>query len=213
MADLLPKGGEFLLADALGSASFSPEDFSSEQRQIAETAEEFVKKEVMPDLDRIEGQDFALVVEKMRRCAELGLFLVDIPEAFGGLELDKATSMLLAEKIAPAGSFSITYGGQTGIGSLPLVYYGTTAQKERYLEKITSAEWIGAYCLTEPDCGSDPLSARTTATLSADGRHYVLNGVKQFITNAAFADLFTVFAKIDGKLFSAFLVEKGAAGL
>jgi alkylation response protein AidB-like acyl-CoA dehydrogenase len=212
MSDQLPKGGEFLLTDALASASFAPEDFSSEQRQIAETTEDFVRKEILPEMDRMEGQDFALVVEKMRRCADLGLFLVDIPEEFGGLELDKATSMLLAEKMGPAGSFSITYGGQTGIGSLPVVYYGTTEQKERYLGKLTSGEWIGAYCLTEPDCGSDPLSARTTAVLSDDGRHYVLNGIKQFITNAAFADLFTVFAKIDGKLFSAFLVEKGYAG-
>ena len=212
MAFQLPKGGEFLLTDALASASFSPEDFSSEQRQIAETTEDFVRKEILPEMDRMEGQDFALVVEKMRRCADLGLFLVDIPEEFGGLELDKATSMLLAEKMGPAGSFSITYGGQTGIGSLPLVYYGTNEQKERYLGKLTSGEWIGAYCLTEPECGSDPLSARTTAILSEDGRHYVLNGIKQFITNAAFADLFTVFAKIDGKLFSAFLVEKGYAG-
>ncbi len=120
--------------------------------------------------------------------------------------------MLLAEKMAPAGSFSITYAGQTGIGSLPLVYYGTAGQKEKYLEKLTTGEWIGAYCLTEPDCGSDPLSARATASLSEDGRYYVLNGVKQFITNAAFADLFTVFAKIDGELFSAFLVEKAFEG-
>jgi alkylation response protein AidB-like acyl-CoA dehydrogenase len=212
MEDTLPKGGEFLLTETVGKI-FSPESFSSEQRQIAGTTEEFVKKEVLPDMARMEGQDFPLVVEKMRRCAALGLFLVDIPEEFGGLELDKATSMLVAEKMGPAGSFSITYGGQTGIGSLPLVYYGTAVQKERYLGKLTSGEWIGAYCLTEPDCGSDPLSARTTAVLSENGRHYVLNGVKQFITNAAFADLFTVFAKIDGKLFSAFLVEKDYAGL
>ncbi len=212
MEGRLARGGEYLLTEAVGKKVFSPEDFSSEQRQIAATTEEFVKKEVLPEMDRLEGQDFALVLEKMRRCAELGLFLVDIPEEFGGLELDKATSMLLAEKMGPAGSFSITYGGQTGIGSLPLVYYGTRQQKERYLGKLTAGEWIGAYCLTEPDCGSDPLSARTTAVLSADGRHYVLNGVKQFITNAAFADLFTVFAKIDGRLFSAFLVEKGTAG-
>jgi alkylation response protein AidB-like acyl-CoA dehydrogenase len=213
MKEKLAMGGEFLLTDAVNYQIFSPEDFSSEQRQIAETTEEFMRKEVLPDLDRIESQDFDLVVEKMRACADLGLFLVDIPEAFGGLELDKATSMLLAEKMAPAGSFSITYCGQTGIGSLPLVYYGTTAQKQKYLEKLTSGEWIGAYCLTEPDCGSDPLSARATAVLTEDGRHYVLNGVKQFITNAAFADLFTVFAKIDGKLFSSFLVERSFEGV
>ena len=212
MADTLAKGGEFLFTGARGKRIFSPEDFSVEQRHFAETTEDFVKKEVLPDLARIEARDFRLVVEKLRECAKLGLFLVDVPEEYGGLELDKVTSMLLAEKMAPTGSFSITYGGQTGIGLLPLVYYGNGEQKERYLEKLTSGEWIGAYALTEPDCGSDPLSARTTATLSEDGRHYLLNGVKQFITNAGFAELFTVFAKIDGKQFSAFLVERGCPG-
>jgi alkylation response protein AidB-like acyl-CoA dehydrogenase len=209
----LAKGGEFLLREALGTRVFTPEDFSAEQRQIAETTEAFVNKEILPDLERLEEPDFALLLQKLRRCAELGLFLVDIPEEYGGLELDKATSMLVAEKIGPTGSFAISSSGQTGIGSLPLVYYGTAEQKERYLGKLTSGEWIGAYCLTEPDCGSDPLSARTTATLSADGSCYLLNGVKQFITNAAFAELFTVFAKIDGRHFSAFLVERGMAGL
>ena len=207
------RGGDFLLRSAVGTDLFTPEDFSPEQRQIAETTEAFVRNEIVPDLERMEAQDFDLVVEKLRRCAELGLFLVDIPEEYGGLELDKATSMLVAEKIGPTGSFAITSSGQTGIGSLPLVYYGTAAQKQKYLDRLTTGEWIGAYCLTEPDCGSDPLSARTTATLSADGSCYLLNGVKQFITNAAFADLFTVFAKIDGRQFSAFLVERGFAGL
>ena len=209
----LAKGGEFLLREALGTKVFTPEDFSAEQRQIAETTEAFVGKEILPDLERMEQPDFELLLQKLRRCAELGLFLVDIPEEYGGLELDKATSMLVAEKIGPTGSFAISSSGQTGIGSLPLVYYGTAEQKERYLGKLTSGEWIGAYCLTEPDCGSDPLSARTTATLSADGSCYLLNGVKQFITNAAFAELFTVFAKIDGRHFSAFLVERGMPGL
>lgn len=210
---VLAKGGEYLLNEAVGTRLFTPEDFSPEQRQIAETTEAFVKNEILPDLERMEEQDFVLVVEKMRRCAELGLFLVDIPEEYGGLELDKVTSMLVAEKIGPTGSFAITSSGQTGISTLPLVYYGTAAQKHKYLEKLTSGAWVGAYCLTEPDCGSDPLSARTTAVLAADGSSYLLNGVKQFITNAAFADLFTVFAKIDGKHFSAFLVERGTTGL
>jgi alkylation response protein AidB-like acyl-CoA dehydrogenase len=207
------KGCEFLLDEVIKKSLFTPEDFTSEQQQIAATTEAFVNNEIFPDLELMEQQDFALVVEKLRDCAELGLFLVDIPEEFGGLELDKATSMLIAEKLGPTGSFAITCTGQTGIGSLPLVYYGTPQQKEKYLAKLITGEWIGAYCLTEPDCGSDPLSARTTATLSADGSCYQLNGVKQFITNAAFADLFTVFAKIDGKHFSAFLVERGMAGL
>lgn len=208
----LERGGAFLLTDANAKNAFVPEDFSDEQRQFAETTDEFIKKEVLPDLDRMEQQDFSLVLAKLRRCADLGLFLIDVPEDYGGMELDKVTSMLLAEKIAPAGSFSITYGGQTGIGLLPLVYYGTDEQKRRYLEKLTSGQWVGAYALTEPNSGSDALSARTTATLTKDGRHYVLNGVKQFITNAGFASLFTIFAKIDGQHFSAFLVEKGYAG-
>ncbi len=212
MEGSMTKGGDFLLTDAAGKCTFSPEDFSDEQRQFAETTEEFVKKELLPDLDQMEQQNFELVLAKLRRCADLGLFLVDVPEDFGGMELDKVTSMLLAEKIAPAGSFSITYGGQTGIGLLPLVYYGTTDQKNRYLAKLTSGTSVAAYALTEPNSGSDALSARTTAVLTKDGRHYVLNGVKQFITNAGFADLFTVFAKIDGRHFSAFLVEKGYAG-
>jgi alkylation response protein AidB-like acyl-CoA dehydrogenase len=209
----MARGGEFLLSEQLGKSVFTPEDFTSEQRQIAETTETFVNNEIFPDLEQMEEGAFALVIEKLRRCAELGLFLVDIPEEFGGLELDKVTSMLVAEKIGPTGSFAITSSGQTGIGSLPLVYYGTTEQKQKYLEKLTSAEWIGAYCLTEPDCGSDPLSARTTATLSDDKSCYLLNGVKQFITNASFADLFTVFAKIDDQHFSAFLVERTMAGV
>ena len=212
MEGSMTKGGDLLLTDAAGKCTFSPEDFSDEQRQFAETTEEFVKKELLPDLDQMEQQNFELVLAKLRRCADLGLFLVDVPEDFGGMELDKVTSMLLAEKIAPAGSFSITYGGQTGIGLLPLVYYGTTDQKNRYLAKLTSGTSVAAYALTEPNSGSDALSARTTAVLTKDGRHYVLNGVKQFITNAGFADLFTVFAKIDGRHFSAFLVEKGYAG-
>lgn len=209
----IPGGGGFLLCDAIGQELFTVEDFSDEQRQIAATTEEFVRHEILPDLDRMEAQDFPLVITKLRRCAELGLFLVDIPEIYGGLDLDKATSMLIAEKLGPAGSFAITCTGQTGIGSLPLVYYGSPEQKARYLDRLTSGAWIAAYCLTEPDCGSDPLGARTTATPTADGTGYILTGVKQFITNAAFADLFTVFAKIDGRHFSAFLVERDMPGL
>jgi alkylation response protein AidB-like acyl-CoA dehydrogenase len=209
----IDKGGEFLLTGAAGRRIFTPRDFPPDRRQIAWTAGEFVRKEILPDLDRMERRDFPLVVEKMRRCAGLGLFLADIPEEYGGLDLDKATGMLIAEKMGPSGSFSITYSGHTGIGTLPLVYYGTEEQKKRYLGLLASGEWIGAYGLTEPDCGSDPLGARATARLSEDGRHYLLNGVKQFITNAAFADLFTVFAKIDGKRFSAFLVERRFPGV
>lgn len=212
MNSTLLSGGEFLLADTAGMDIFSPEEFTTEQKQIAETTDEFMKKEVFPNIDRIEDKDFDFIVEKLRQCADFGLFLAEIPEEYGGLELEKTTNMLMIEKVAPAASFCMAFGGHTGIGILPMVYYGTPDQKERYLGKLSSGEWFGAYALTEPSSGSDPLSARTTATLTQDGRHYILNGVKQFITNSRFADLFTVFAKIDGTHFSAFLVEKGYTG-
>lgn len=211
MNNTLPKGLEFLLRTPSG-APFVPEDFTTEQKQIAETTEEFMKNEIIPNVERIESKDFDFIVEKMRECADLGLFLAEVPEEYGGLELEKTTNMLMIEKVAPVGSFVMAFGGHTGIGMLPLVYYGTPDQKERYLGKLASGEWFGAYALTEPDCGSDPLSSRTTAVLSPDGSHYILNGAKQFITNSSFADLFTVFAKIDGKHFSAFLVEKSFEG-
>jgi len=209
----LARGGEFLLTGRnAGTRIFSPEDFNTEQRQIAETTEEFMKSEILPNVERIENKDFDFIMEKLRQCADLGLFLAEVPEEYGGLELEKTTNMLMIEKVAPVASFVMAFGGHTGIGMLPLVYYGTPEQKERYLGKLATGEWIGAYALTEPDCGSDPLSSRSTAVLSADGSHYILNGTKQFITNSAFADLFTVFARIDGKHFSAFLVEKGYEG-
>ena len=208
----LLNGGEFLLVDTADMEIFSPEEFTAEQKQIAETTEEFMKKEVFPNIERIEDKDFDFTVEKMRQCADLGLFLAEVPEEYGGLELEKTTNMLMIEKVAPATSFCMAFSGHTGIGILPMVYYGTPDQKERYLGKLSSGEWIGAYALTEPDCGSDPLSSRSTAVLSDDSTHYILNGAKQFITNSAFADLFTVFAKIDGKHFSAFLIERGFEG-
>ena len=213
MEKRLALGGEFLLTERdAGRKIFTPEQFTTEQKQIAETTEEFMKNEIWPNIDRIEEKDFGFILEKMRQCADLGLFLTEVPEEYGGLELEKTTNMLMIEKVAPVASFVMAFGGHTGIGILPLVYYGSADQKERYLGKLASGEWIGAYALTEPDCGSDPLSSRTTAVLSADGTHYVLNGTKQFITNSSFAHLFTVFAKIDGKKFSAFLVEKDFEG-
>jgi len=213
MEKRLALGGEFLLTERdAGRKIFTPEQFTTEQKQIAETTEEFMKNEIWPNIDRIEDKDFGFIVEKMKQCADLGLFLTEVPEEYGGLELEKTTNMLMIEKVAPVASFVMAFGGHTGIGILPLVYYGSADQKERYLEKLSSGEWIGAYALTEPDCGSDPLSSRTTAVLSEDGTHYVLNGTKQFITNSSFAHLFTVFARIDGKQFSAFLVEKDFEG-
>jgi alkylation response protein AidB-like acyl-CoA dehydrogenase len=213
MAERIFKGGEFLVTEVTSDEIFTPEDFTDEQRQIAETTEQFVTNDILPHATAIEEQDFSKVVEGMRKCGELGLLMMDAPEEYGGLNLDKATSMLVGEKIGPAGSFSVAFAAHTGIGTLPLIYYGTEAQKEKYLGKIISGEWISAYCLTEPESGSDALGAKATATLSEDGSYYLLNGTKQFITNAAFADLFTVFAKVDKKHFSAFLVERGFEGV
>jgi butyryl-CoA dehydrogenase len=213
MAKRLFRGAEYLVSCATKDDVFTPEDLSEEQRQIGAVTEQFVAQQVMPRHERIEKHDFAAVVELFRECGKLGLLMIDAPEEYGGLDLDKATSMLAAEKMAPSGSFSVAYAAHSGIGTLPLVYYGTPAQKDRYLGKIISGEWTAAYCLTEPDSGSDALGAKTTATLAADGRHYLLNGTKQFITNGSFADLFTVFARVDREHFTAFLVEKTFPGV
>ena len=166
MAAKVFKGAEYLVVETSKDDVFTPEDFSDEQREIGRTTEMFVANEVLPLREEIEHQHFEHVVQLMKRCGELGLLMIDVPEEYGGLELDKATSMLAAEKISTAGSFSVAYSAHTGIGTLPLVYYGTPAQKEKYLEKLTSGEWIAAYCLTEPDSGSDALGAKASATLS-----------------------------------------------
>jgi len=213
MAARIFKGAEFLITETGTSEVFTPEDFSDEQRQIGQTTEQFVLNEVLPVRDEIEHQQFEHVVRLMKRCGELGLLMIDVPEEYGGLELDKATSMLAAEKISGSGSFSVAYSAHTGIGTLPLVYYGTDDQKQRYLEKLVTGEWIAAYCLTEPDSGSDALSAKAFASLSPDGSHYILNGTKQFTTNGAIADLYTVFAKVDKVHFTAFLVERTMEGV
>lgn len=207
------KGGEYLVAGVDCEEVFTPEDFSDEQRAIAETTEQFVQNDILPHIEAIEHQQFEHVVAGMRKCGELGLLMIDAPEEYGGLDLDKVTSSLVVEKIAPSGAFSVAYSAHTGIGTLPLVYYGTEEQKQKYLGRIISGEWIAAYCLTEPESGSDALGARSTARLSEDGEYYILNGTKQFITNGGFANLFTVFAKIDKEHFTAFLVERDFEGL
>ncbi len=213
MAETTLKGGEYLIKETACADVFIPEEFTDEQKQIAETTEQFVQNEIIPHMDEIEKQNFDLVIGGMHKCGELGLLMMDAPEEYGGLELDKATSMLVSEKISCAGSFSVAYSAHTGIGTLPLIYYGTPAQKEKYLGKIISGEWCAAYCLTEPGSGSDALGAQATAVLSPDGKHYILNGTKQFITNGGFAKLYTIFAKIDKKHFTAFLVERDFEGL
>ncbi len=195
-AEKICNGGEYLLREIECLEVFTPEDFSDEHKQIAETTEQFVAGDIMPINEGIEAGNFTLVVEKLKKCAELGLMMIDAPEEYGGLELDKATSMLVMKKMAFALNFGLSYMCHTGIGMLPLIYYGTAEQKERYLGRLIRAEMIGAYCLTEPGSGSDALGAKTTAILSEDGRHYILNGTKQFSTNSGFAGLFTVFAKV-----------------
>ncbi|WP_242335110.1 MULTISPECIES: acyl-CoA dehydrogenase family protein [Anaeromyxobacter] len=213
MAARLFKGAEYLITEATKDDVFTPEDFTEEQRQIAHTADQFVRDDVTPVLDRLEHQEPGLSAALMRKAGEAGLLMIDAPEAYGGLALDKATSMLAAERMGAAGAFSVSYAAHSGIGTLPLVYYGTEAQKDRYLSKLVTGEWSAAYCLTEPEAGSDALGGKTTATLTPDGKHYVLDGTKQFITNGSFADLFTVFARIDKKHFTAFLVERSTPGL
>src|SRR6185369_575231 len=213
MAAKVFQGAAYLITATSKDEVFTPEDFSDEQREIARTTEQFVVNEVLPLREEIEHQHFEHVVHLMKRCGELGLLMIDAPEEYGGLELDKATSMLAAEKISTAGSFSVAYSAHTGIGTLPLVYYGTKEQKDRYLDKLITGEWIAAYCLTEPDSGSDALGAKASATLSPDGQYYLLNGTKQFTTNGSIADLYTIFAKVDKEHFTAFLVERGTEGL
>jgi alkylation response protein AidB-like acyl-CoA dehydrogenase len=207
------KGGSFLLEDLQPQDIFTPEDFSQEQLQVARTAAEFSLREVLPATKEIEAKNFNVVRALLRKAGELGLLSVDIPEAYGGLEMDKVASALIAESLSANASFSVAVGAHAGIGTLPLVWYGTEEQKKKYLPKLATAEWVGAYALSEASSGSDAMNIRTRAVLSDDGRHYTLNGEKMWISNAGFADLFTVFAKIDGEKFSAFLIERNAPGL
>ena len=205
-------GGSFLIEDRRPKDVFTPEDFTDEHRQIAQTTEEFALKEIVPNIDKIEHKDFSVTRELIKKASELGLTSVDIPEEFGGMEMDKVSSAIIADYIAKSGSFSVTWGAHVGIGTLPIVYFGTPAQKQKYLPKLASGEWVGAYALSESSSGSDALNCRTRADLSSDGKHYVLNGEKMWITNASFADLYVVFAKIGGEKFSAFIVERSFPG-
>jgi alkylation response protein AidB-like acyl-CoA dehydrogenase len=206
-------GGSFLLEERLPADVFTPEDFSAEHRQIAKTTAEFVAQEVMPAAAQIEAKNFEVTRRLLRKAGELGLMAVDIPEQYGGLELDKVSSAIVAEAMSQLASFSVAFSAHAGIGTLPIVWYGTPAQKQKYLPKLATGEWIGAYALSESSSASDAMNCRTRAVLSSDGKHYVLNGEKMWITNSGFADVFTVFAKIDGEKFSAFLVERGTPGL
>ena len=206
-------GGSFLLEERTPEEVFTPEDLTVEQRQIADTAARFAKEQVMPAAARIEAKDPGVMRNLMRDAADLGLAAVDVPEEYGGLGLDKTTSALVAERISASGSFSTAFGAHTGIGMLPILWYGTEEQKHKYLPRLLSMEWVAAYCLSEATSGSDAMNIRTRAALSGDGQHYRLNGEKMWITNAGLADLFIVFAKVDGEKFSAFLVERETPGL
>jgi alkylation response protein AidB-like acyl-CoA dehydrogenase len=206
-------GGEFLITDVAPEDVFTPEDFTDEHKMIYETGSDFVEKEVAPVVDKLEEKDHDLVLELLRKAGELGLLGTDIQEENGGLGLDKVSTTIVAEVMGPAGSFSVVYSAHTGIGTLPIVYFGNEEQKAKYLPKLASGEWCGAYCLTEAGSGSDALNARTKAVLSDDGKYYILNGEKMFITNAGWASSFIVYAKVDGEEFTGFIVEKDFPGV
>lgn len=207
------KGGSFIIEEIGPDQVFTPEDFTEEHLMIAKTTEDYVANEVMPVVEKLENHEFEYSVKLLKHAGELGLLGTDVPEEYGGLGLDKITSALIAEKMSRAGGFSISHGAHVGIGSLPIVLFGNEEQKQKYLPKLASGELLAAYALTEPGSGSDALGAKTTAKLNEAGTHYILNGEKQWITNAGFADVFVVYAKVDGEKFTAFIVERTFPGV
>ncbi|MBI3683937.1 MAG: acyl-CoA dehydrogenase family protein [Acidobacteria bacterium] len=207
------KGGAFLLEPRTPEEIYSPEDLTEEHLAIARTADEFWQKEIQPNVERIQRQEPGVAASILKKSAELGLTAVILPERFGGMELDLTSMMIVAERLSRDGSYSAWHGAHTGIGTLPLLFYGTEEQKKKYLPKLASAEMIAAYCLSEAHAGSDALAAKTRADLSEDGSHYILNGQKMWITNGGAADLYTVFGKVGGEKFTAFLVERAWPGV
>ena len=205
-------GGSFLLEERQTADVFTPEDFSEQQQMIGQTTEEFAINEILPQAEKIEHKDFSVSRELLKKAGDLGLAGVEIPEDYGGLEMDKVTAAIIADHIAKYAGFATTWGAHSGIGLLPIVYFGTEEQKKKYLPRLAAGEIVGAYALSEATSGSDAMNCRARAVLSPDGKHYILNGEKMWITNAGFADLFTVFAKIDGEKFTAFLVERTFPG-
>ncbi|BDG16427.1 MULTISPECIES: acyl-CoA dehydrogenase family protein [Thermus] len=204
---LWQKGGGWLLEAP--ERIYTPEDFDPTIREIAKTTRTFAEREVLPLLERLEHGELELNRDLLRKAGELGLLGAETPEEYGGLDLPKTVSTVIAENLAGLGGFAVTHGAHTTLAMLPIIYFGNETQKRKYLPKMVTGEWVGAYCLTEPGAGSDALSGKTRATLSEDGKYYVLNGVKQWISNAGFADVFIVFAKVDGEKFTAFIVERG----
>ena len=205
-------GGSFLIEEHHPADVFTVEDLSEEHRQIAQTTQEFAQNEILPNIEKIEHKDFATTRALIRKACEIGIANVDIPEEYGGSEMDKISSSIIAEYLSVSGSFSVSFGGHTGIGTLPIVYFGIKEQKAKYLPKLATGEWIAAYALSESTSASDSLNARTKAVLSPDGKEWILNGEKTWITNGGFADVFIVFAKVDGEKFSAFIVERNFPG-
>jgi alkylation response protein AidB-like acyl-CoA dehydrogenase len=207
------KGGSFLIESRAPQEVFTPEDITGEHRLIAHTAQEFIDQEIVPRLNDIEEKKPGVLRGLLIKAAELGFCATDVPQRFGGLELDKISSILVAEKMARDGSWATTVGAQAGIGILPITFFGTEEQKAKYLPKLASAEWVGAYSLSEASSASDALNCKTRATLDADGKHYILNGTKMWVTNGGIADVYVVFAKVDGEKFTAFIVERNFPGV
>ena len=203
------KGGEFLIKETNAQDVFIPEQWNEEQLMIAQSCQDFLNSEIFPNLDRIDQQEEGLTVQLLNKAAELGLLGLNVPEELGGFEKDFVTGMLATEILGAGHSFAVSISAHTGIGTLPILYYGNVEQKKKYIPKLASGEWKACYCLTEPGSGSDANSGKTKAILSPDGKNYILNGQKMWITNGGFADIFTVFAKIgDDENLSAFIVEK-----
>src|ERR1700734_1240285 len=213
VSQALNRGGSFLITKTAPEDVFTPADLTDDQRLIGQTAEEFMQKEVIPAIPELEShKDTRPMVTALKKAGEIGWLGGGIPEAYGGAGLDKISATILAEKLATYGSFAVSHGGHSGIGPVPIVYFGTEEQKKKYLPKIASGELLSCYCLSEPQAGSDALASRTRAVLSPDGKNWILNGQKMWITNGGFADVYVVFAKVDGEKFSCFIVERGAPG-
>ena len=212
VSQALNRGGSFLITSTSPEDVFTPADITDDQRLIGQTAEEFVQKEVLPNVPELEAHKEGLMAQMLKKAGEIGLLGGAIPEEYGGAGLDKISSTVLAEKLSGYASFAVSHGGHSSIGTIPIVYFGTEEQKKKYLPRIASGELLSSYCLSEPQAGSDSLAARTRAVLSPDGKNWILNGQKMWITNGGFADVYIVFAKVDGEKFSCFIVERGTPG-
>src|ERR1700749_231937 len=205
-------GGSFLIQEHSTNDVFTLEDLSDEHQQIAQTTQEFARNEILPNVEKIEHKEFAVTRGLIQKACEIGIGNVDVPEQYGGSDMDKISSAIIAEHLSVSGSFSVAFGGHTGIGSLPIIYYGTPEQKAKYLPKLATGELLAAYALSESTSASDAMNARTKAVLSPDGKEWILNGEKMWISNGGFADVVIIFAKVDGEKFSAFIVERKFPG-